>query len=681
MIDKTPFSDPNPDDNHRNDRDEQPDIENAKEKAGPPDDPFQDLTASELDAPFFDPTNPEMLVSRNGRDVPSEPPFYFIHGTKHPNLEDLTEYTQMPESGSITLPATIPLLNEDRSQPLSRVPHYGVDVNFPSKYRATHLMAVGTTGSGKNIHILNPLRYSAIADPQHIVVSISLKASDFGPIQATCRMHGKRLVVINLNDADRSAGYNPLAGGDADSHADAIRRYADSMRNPLSHDSEFWTQIMRMALQGGREEGYLSFPAIADLYDQSRKELLEELKKHDNPHSAGIHEFFASGNTNADTCWATIRGAFTPFAQTQVRRVMSRDELEMDRLFQQPVCLHIEVSESKLETQLPLVQLLVRDVMDRLIEVAERAGEERALPATIFIDDLPSLGNVLNESRLLTLRQRKIGVVAGVQNLQSLQLVCGDGFGRLVHAFANHIVLPGCAQEDAEYFSRASGDQMVACCLTSEAQPMNRYLLSPADIRSPSSEHFLLGKPVTFFLGPLTFQAYLQRWYETPIGARIMRAARGVTGRETLRKKSLPDPWSASGDSRRKKRDSGGGDGPTGISDTRGWSNEQVEERLRVVLERLDYPNTTSSAKNWWDTFQEENQQRLGLVLRLAEELAQRQATVTEFYLAYVHSNTDNIQANLFYLDYTRLKKEDERRKREAAAKALKNGGKSEDQA
>ena len=45
------------------------------------------------------------------------------------------------------------------------------------------------------------------------------------------------------------------------------------------------------------------------------------------------------------------------------------------------------------------------------------------------------------------------------------------------------------------------------------------------------------------------------------------------------------------------------------------------------------------------------------------------------FFLAYVYSNTDNIQANLSYLDYTRLKKEEEKKKKEAASKALAGGG------
>jgi hypothetical protein len=52
------------------------------------------------------------------------------------------------------------------------------------------------------------------------------------------------------------------------------------------------------------------------------------------------------------------------------------------------------------------------------------------------------------------------------------------------------------------------------------------------------------------------------------------------------------------------------------------------------------------------------------LVFRLAEELRNRKATIAEFFLAYVYSNTDNIQANLHYLDYTRLKNAPEKREK-----------------
>ena len=109
---------------------------------------------------------------------------------------------------------------------------------------------------------------------------------------------------------------------------------------------------------------------------------------------------------------------------------------------------------------------------------------------------------------------------------------------------------------------------------------------------------------------------------------------------------------------------------PPGITNTQGWSDDEIKSKLTSVKNKLDWENTTGSAKKWWEAFENENDHRLALVLRLAEELANRKATITEFFLSYVYSNTDNIQANLFYLDYTRLKKEEERKKKEAAARA-----------
>ena len=82
---------------------------------------------------------------------------------------------------------------------------------------------------------------------------------------------------------------------------------------------------------------------------------------------------------------------------------------------------------------------------------------------------------------------------------------------------------------------------------------------------------------------------------------------------------------------------------PAGISDTRQWTEEEIWNALEKLKETvLDWKKATPSSRKWWQSFE--------------EELRNRQATITEFYLAYVCSNTDNIQANLYYLDYKRLK-------------------------
>lgn len=101
-------------------------------------------------------------------------------------------------------------------------------------------------------------------------------------------------------------------------------------------------------------------------------------------------------------------------------------------------------------------------------------------------------------------------------------------------------------------------------------------------------------------------------------------------------------------------------------------SPADLDRELEKLRHQLDWDNTTGSARKWWQAFEDENKDRKPLVLKLMQELNGRKppCTITEFFLAYVYSNTDNIQANLHYLDYTRLKKEEERKKREATQRA-----------
>jgi cellulose synthase operon protein C len=114
---------------------------------------------------------------------------------------------------------------------------------------------------------------------------------------------------------------------------------------------------------------------------------------------------------------------------------------------------------------------------------------------------------------------------------------------------------------------------------------------------------------------------------------------------------------------------------PSGLSSTRNGSDEGIRTRLEQVKVTLDWASTTGSARKWWDAIEQENGTKLQLVLGLAEELANRRATITEFFQAFVYSNTEDIQANLHYLDFMRLKKEEERKQKEAA---VDSGGQEE---
>jgi|688.fasta_scaffold56205_2 hypothetical protein len=94
-----------------------------------------------------------------------------------------------------------------------------------------------------------------------------------------------------------------------------------------------------------------------------------------------------------------------------------------------------------------------------------------------------------------------------------------------------------------------------------------------------------------------------------------------------------------------------------GITNTAGWSDERIFGLYSEVMDQLDWGNTVGGARKWWEAFENLNKTRMPLVLRLAEELAIRDATITDFFLCFLDSHTDNIQGNLHYLDYNKEKK------------------------
>lgn len=580
--------------------------------------------------PLWDPTSPDLLRSRSGRENPAPQPFVFFGGTRHPRRADCAEYLGEPERGSLRLPATIPLFGSGTARPLDRSAAYGIDLVLPNLRRAMHLLAVGVSGAGKNVRVIDPLRASAIEDRRHTVVSFSLKATDHGPIRELCRRTGRRLVTVNLGDPARSAFWNPLQTDDPCAAGDLIRRFADAARNPLSHDSEFWTQWTRIGMQGCWEAGLRSFPLIMAFFSRPYKEVVERLRAHGNESSGRLADFLAGGSHNAETVMASILGVLNGMLTRSALAVMGEDELRLDRLFRRPACLHVEISEPRLETERALVRMLARCIIDALIDVAETRGRTRC-PATVFIDDLPSLGPLLSVERLLTLRSREIGVVAGVQSIASLELAYGPVAPALLEAFAHTIVLPGCSQPCAEYFSHSSGETFVTHP-GDDRVVTPRHLLSSSDIRSPQCEHGLLGRPATLFFGNLTFQAYLQRFHEIPGYASVLRAAFHVTGRERLR--------------RRRRHGASARTAGAGAPRPADDHGSQRDDTDRIL--------PTADAVVWWNALKAAHRGRPEALREWGEELRRRGANLGECFEASSRAGTDDLQVILRELDSAR---------------------------
>ena len=608
-----------------------------------------DLPQGSGGPPLYDPTSRDLLQTRDGSENPPAEIVTWFSGTRHPTLASLNSWLARPERGSLTLPCTIPLVNRDGNQPLQRSAVYGVDLTLQSRDRSTHLLTLGLTGAGKNQRVIDPLRAAAIRDPYQTVVSFSLKAADYGPVRELCRLSGKRLIVMNLGNPHRSATWNPLATSDPDEARDLIRRFSDAARNLQSHDSEFWAQWVRCGLEGCWQQGLRSFPAILHFFSQPYSDVVRQLQQHNNRASGRLADYLHGQSHNAETVMASILGALSSLLSRSALDVLSGNELDLQRVFRRPVCLHVEIPEPQLETYRPLIQMLARSIIDALISTAEHLTSDRRVPTTLFFDDMPSLGPLLSVERLLTLRSREIGIVAGVQSINSLELAYGSTSRALLEAFVHKIVLPGCAQPDADYFSHASGQCFVALPTFEGQSPtcMTRPLLSAAEIRNPEYRHPNLGRPATLFFEGAVFQAYLQQAFELPDMQSVLRASRGVTGHEKLRRRRAPSvkhtvhpaPEASANRSTR-------------FTDTSQWGIGQLREHMKHVRLLIGWEQLTPEARQWWNLFRPDSRQRLILFVRLLEELQFRHTLMQRFFDACVASGTTDIESNLHYLDY-----------------------------
>ncbi len=576
---------------------------------------------------------------------------------------------------------------------------FGCTLCLSEELRNRHMLFVAKPGGGKTTRGILPLLLADIEDEERTVVSFETKGNHHPLIAHWTRRHRrKKPVVLNLTDPRRSVGWNPvrrdLTRTEAYDIAFTLCTAAD--RNSASQDSSFWinnavramTGILLAIARDPDEQPCLG--RVHEILDLSRDAFLAWSERNkDIPQIEFFRSFLRSNSHNAETCLADMSGRMATFLDMNLCATTSADELDLSTLTKQPTVLIVEIDEAQIEKLRPVYNLLFSRLLAALIDAADARPDGRLQrPVSIIADEFASaIGRIPDlPVRLNTMRSRRISFVAAVQSIGQIKHVYGDATESVLAAFNTRVFFPALELQDACYASALSGittvENRVETSLFTEdweapsptmrrswtTSSIGRPLFLPGEISQPPT-HFALGAPATFFLADTPpFQAWLTPSYQLPEVAFALRTiASARPASRKLRRKALAyAPRSKSTGSGRvpDKAVSAGFTDPSGLS----------EDRLRELLENvkqasLDWEKTTGSARKWWTAFENENKHQPALVLRLAEELAVRKATVTEFFLAYVHSNTDNIQANLSYLDYTRLKRLDEQRKQQANAR------------
>ncbi len=181
----------------------------------------------------------------------------------------------------------------------------------------------------------------------------------------------------------------------------------------------------------------------------------------------------------------------SPWADPLVEEA-TRRHWDVRLLGQEPSALYILLPEADAHRLQPLVAWLVADILDGLVEMADRRG--RICPVRLFLDEFRQFGYLAGlADRLPTLRERSISVVLGVQVMTQIAELYGEWETRsLVGNTETKVIFRAGDLETAQLVSRWLGHTVVpAVSVTvrgtreraATIHPVVRPLLAPEDVR------------------------------------------------------------------------------------------------------------------------------------------------------------------------------------------------------
>ncbi len=571
-----------------------------------------------------------------------------------------------------------------------RTAQYGQTLHLNDEIVKRNTLVVGQTGAGKTQRFMLPFVCSQIRNPKSSIVYIASKGNEYELVRKMAAHYrpGTTVKVLNFTNASRSnIGWNPfetsklvMQNREGTALEDALN-FCESFEGH-EKDVRFWNEnasrfiaALRLVLEDTM--GRALPGVIHELSERPRLELLNFFKdKGSVKFVSGVCEYLLSENRgqNAETVMATAQGYLKLFCDTDLKAVTSCESFSFVDLFERPEILVLEVPQHCGYKFRPILNLffasLFRDVS---LYVQGRPDAALPRPLSIYLDDFAAcLGRIPGISQFLnTSRSRNVRVTASLQEMWQLSQFYPEAeTSSILNAFCTKIFTSDISMMDACYASSLSGTTTVDFVRRQGTkkrhstqgnvherkrvafeswEPMERSLLTSSDIKNPP-QHFAFGPASTFFItGYPPFQAWTCPAYDQPeLGVLIRLAQRDC-------KATVDNNIKKAGEDEYHK---------CMASLCISSDLETDKMSLDELREVLDWSNTSGTARKWWQTFEKENAEKPELIRKLMEELVNRKATIAEFFLCYVYADIVNIQGCLYYLDYSRIKKEEEKQKK-----------------
>ena len=363
-------------------------------------------------------------------------------------------------------------------------------------------MAVfGPQGSGKTQGLILPAIADRMRDGHSLVVT-DVQGELQPTIAQIASVTGHLLLVHNPSQPEGSCALNLCDW--VDNVADARAMAAVLLSEAHGRGDPFWAQAAVNLLAACA----LHYPSLgrvlaarANLHAMAR-----ELAASQTPGAAALAaDFTGSMRTQEPRLALNIMAeafnvGLAPWADPAVCDLTSHTDLDLAaQLARVPTVLVLRCARRHAEAYGPYLGTILRVLTSRLDDIGEgQPNGQLPLPVGLVLEEFPALGRLDSLVRDINLvRKRRISVLTAAQSLAQfdhLYPARGEA-DRLLAGLATKIVLGGCDQRTAEFFSRVSGQRTVALSSLSRgghtahdsatASLRSRPLLLPDDLIRP----------------------------------------------------------------------------------------------------------------------------------------------------------------------------------------------------
>ena len=327
-----------------------------------------------------------------------------------------------------------------------------------------HSLVIGATGSGKTQTVILPMVHS-LAKARESMIITDPKGEIYEKTSNMLRARGYQILLLNFRDPQHGNAWNPMSlpyqmykSGNQDK---AIELLDDLALNILYDDSNknadpFWEKT---------SADYFSGVALGLFEDAKPNEininsisLATTVGEEKFGGSTYIKEYFNGKDPNSA---ASINASSTIMAPSETKgsilsvfkqkvklfasrenlsEMLSHSDINLESIGEKPTAVFIVIQDEK-KTYHSLVTILLKQIYETLISVAQRHGGQLPIRTNFLLDEFANMPPLKDVTTMITAaRSRKIRFTMIIQNFAQLDDVYGKEEAETIRGNCGNII-------------------------------------------------------------------------------------------------------------------------------------------------------------------------------------------------------------------------------------------------